>query len=80
MHQYVGDARTHPRTMHNLLNNRLCKFFLYEFENKSIPVCFANEVWKDPIIQFEDKLPEHSRQDWLKTMEHQRALSDVMML
>lgn len=65
--------------MHNLLNNQLCKF-LCEFENKSIPVCFANEVWKDPIIQFEDKLPEHSRQDWLKTMEHQRALSDVMML
>lgn len=52
---------------------------LFVFENKSIPVCFANEVWKDPITQFEDKLPEHSKQDWLKTMAYQRALSDVMM-
>lgn len=38
-------------------------FFLREVENKSSPACSANEVGKDPIIQFEDKLPEHSEQD-----------------
>lgn len=63
-----------------MLNNQLCLFFfLYKSENKSIHVCVTNEVWKDPIIQFEDKLPEHSKQDWPKTMEHQHAMSDVMM-
>lgn len=61
-------------------NNQLCQlFFLWKVENKSFPVCFPNEVGKDPIIQFEDKLPEHSKQDWWKTMEQQRASSDVMM-
>lgn len=61
-------------------SNQLCQlFFLREVENKSFPVCFPNEVGKDPIIQFEDKLPEHSKQDWWKTMEQRRASSDVMM-
>lgn len=52
--------------------------FLCWFGNKSIPVRFANEVWKEPITQFEDKLPEHSNQDGPKTMECQFVLSDVM--
>lgn len=43
--------------------------FSASLKQKSIPVGFANEVWKDLITQFEDKLPAHSKQDWLKTME-----------
>lgn len=40
-------------------------FFIFprEVENKSSPAWSTNEVGKDPIIQFEDKLPEHSEQD-----------------
>lgn len=41
-------------------------------------VCFADEVRKDPISQFEDKLPELSKQDGLKTMGLQLALSDAV--
>lgn len=77
-------ACTYTHTHWNIHKSLLCSTLsyariLYKFENKSIPVCFANEVWKDPITQFEDKLPEHSKQDWLKTMEYQHVLSDVMM-
>lgn len=54
-------------------NNQPGLFLLSESENKSAHVCFTNEVWKEPIIQFEDKLPVFWKQ-WRTS----RLLSDVM--
>lgn len=58
---------------------RYAHFLNNQKKSSLFPGCFANEVWKDLIKQFEDKLPAHSKQDWLKTMEYQLLLSDVMM-
>lgn len=41
-------------------------------------VCFADEVRKDPISQFGDKLPELSKQDGWETMGLQLALSEAV--